>query len=66
MTKSGGNQPTGSAYLFHRNEALDARNFFDGPEKPDFWRHQFGGATGGPIRQDRLVYFAGYEALRRR
>ena len=64
VTKSGGNRPVGSAYLFHRNEALDARNFFDGPEKPDFWRHQFGGTMGGPIRQDRVFYFAGYEALR--
>ena len=64
VTKSGGNQRSGSAYLFHRNDALDARNFFDGPTKPDFWRHQFGGTVGGPLQTDRIFYFAGYEGLR--
>jgi hypothetical protein len=64
VTKSGGNRLSGSTYLFHRNEALDARNFFDGPQKPDFWRNQFGGTIGGPLLRDRLFYFAGYEGLR--
>ncbi|HXE80925.1 MAG TPA: TonB-dependent receptor [Vicinamibacterales bacterium] len=63
ITKSGSNTPSGSAYLFHRNEVLDARNFFDGPEKPDFWRYQFGATLGGPIQRDRWFYFAGYEGL---
>ena len=30
VTKSGGNDYSGSVYEFHRNDALDARNFFDG------------------------------------
>ena len=64
ITKSGGNRRSGSTYLFHRNDALDARNFFDGPEKPDFWRNQFGGTFGGPLRTDRIFYFVGYEGLR--
>ena len=63
ITKSGANTPAGTAYTFHRNDAFDARNFFDGPEKPDFWRYQFGATFGGPIRKDRLFYFAGYEGL---
>jgi hypothetical protein len=63
LTKSGSNQVTGSGYYFHRNDALDARNFFDAG-KPDFSRHQFGVTAGGPLRQDRLFYFAGYEGLR--
>ncbi len=64
LTKSGANQVAGTGYYFHRNEALDARNFFDGPEKPDFYRHQYGVTVGGPLEQDRLFYFAGYEGLR--
>ena len=66
LTKSGTNTPRGSAYEFHRNDALDARNYFDVAGKPDFTRNQFGGVLGGPIRQDRLFYFAGYEGLRER
>jgi hypothetical protein len=64
LTKSGTNSIRGSAYEFHRNDALDAKNFFDVAGKPDFTRNQFGGSFGGPVRQDRLFYFVGYEALR--
>ena len=65
ITKSGTNDLSGSGYEFHRNDALDARNFFDPPDgKPDFRRNQFGGAVGGPLRADRAFFFFGYEALR--
>jgi hypothetical protein len=63
VTKSGTNRFQGSAYYFHRNDALDARNFFDS-DKPEFRRHQFGGTLGGPIRQDRTFFFAAGEWLR--
>jgi len=63
LTKSGGNDVNGSTYLFHRNDAFDARNYFDTGEQPDFYRNQFGGTIGGPIRQDRVFYFVGYESL---
>jgi len=63
ITKSGSNQLAGSAFEFHRNEALDARNYFDVGDKPDFMRNQFGGTLGGPLLRDRLFFFAGYEAL---
>src|SRR5688500_3327911 len=54
ITKSGSNQLHGSAYEFHRNDALDARNFFDLPgAKPDFRRNQYGVTLGGPLRRDR-------------
>jgi carboxypeptidase family protein/TonB-dependent receptor-like protein len=66
ITKSGSNTASGSGYEFHRNDALDARNYFDTGEKPDFTRNQFGGALGGPLQQNRLFYFAGYEGLRER
>lgn len=64
ITKSGTNRLAGSAYEFHRNDALDARNFFDTSGKPDFTRNQFGGVVGGPIRADTLFFFGGYEGLR--
>ena len=63
LTKSGANTVDGSAYLFHRNDALDARNYFDVGEQPDFRRNQFGGTIGGPIARDRTFFFLGYEAL---
>jgi hypothetical protein len=67
ITKSGGNDVHGSLYEFHRNDALDARNFFDLPgAKPDFRRNQYGVTVGGPLRRDRTFFFLGYEALRER
>ena len=63
LTKSGANSVDGSFYEFHRNDALDARNYFDAGEQPDFHRNQFGGTVGGPIARDRAFFFLGYEAL---
>ena len=63
LTKSGTNRMAGSAFEFHRNDAMDARNFFDAGEKPDFHRNQFGGTVGGPIALNRAFFFLGYEAL---
>jgi hypothetical protein len=64
LTKAGTNDLHGSGYEFHRNDALDAKNYFDVSGKPPFTRNQFGGAVGGPLRRDRMFFFAGYEALR--
>jgi hypothetical protein len=64
LTKSGTNAVHGSLYYFHRNDNLDARNFFDGETRPEFRRHQYGGSLGGPIRREKTFYFATYEALR--
>jgi len=63
ITKSGTNQIHGSAYYFHRNSALDARNFFDGLDVVPFRRHQYGGAIGGPIKKDKTFFFTNYESL---
>jgi hypothetical protein len=76
-TKSGTNDFHGSAFEFHRNSVLDARNFFARSclkrdssgnctsYKPSFRRNQFGGVLGGPILRDKLFFFAGYEGQRR-
>jgi len=63
ITKGGTNTVHGTAFYFGRNSALDARNFFD-QQIPPFRRHQFGGAVGGPIKADKLFFFANYEGLR--
>ena len=64
ITKSGTNDLNGTGYEFHRNDALDAKNYFDVSGKPAFTRNQFGATVGGPMRQNKLFYFAGYEGLR--
>jgi hypothetical protein len=64
VTRSGTNQIHGSAYEFARNAALDARNYFDGPQIPDFSRNQYGGSFGGPIRKDHAFIFGDYEGVR--
>ncbi|MFN0111832.1 MAG: TonB-dependent receptor domain-containing protein [Blastocatellia bacterium] len=68
VSKSGSNQFHGSAYQFHRNDNMDARNFFDREPigKPEFKRNQFGGTIGGPVVKDKTFFFFGYEALRER
>src|SRR5947209_4378745 len=63
-TQSGTNAFHGSVWEFHRNSALDARNFF-APQKPSFRRNQFGCVLGGPIQKDQTFFFVGYEGQRR-
>lgn len=65
VTKSGANAFHGSGYAFFRNERLDARNYFDGSEKPPFDMKQFGGSLSGPIRSGRVFFFNNYEGSRK-
>jgi hypothetical protein len=65
VTKSGGNDLHGTAYWFFRNRTLNATDrYASGINAPE-WRHQAGGSLGGPIKKDRLFYFANYELVRR-
>ncbi len=70
VSKSGTNEWHGDAYDYLRNSALDARNFFDrkafpnDPRIPPFRRNQFGATLGGPIKKDKLFFFAAYESTR--
>lgn len=66
ITKSGGNTFTGGGYLYVRDNALDARNFFDPPEQPEFKMKQFGASLGGPIMKDRVFFYANYEGSRKK
>src|SRR5580700_9893112 len=68
VTKSGTNQFHGSAFEYFRNDALDARNFFNTPDqtKAPFHNNQFGGSLGGPIVKDKTFFFLDYEGQRER
>ncbi|HWZ34103.1 MAG TPA: carboxypeptidase regulatory-like domain-containing protein [Bryobacteraceae bacterium] len=62
ITKSGTNTPHGSLYLFDRNQAMNANDYFSeqgGSPKPDYGRQQFGGSIGGAVRKDTdFLFFA--------
>ncbi len=55
VTKSGTNSIHGDFFEYFRNDALDARNYFDqsGFPKAPFHNNQFGGSIGGPIVKDK-------------
>ena len=63
ITTSGTNQLHGSIWEYMRNRDLDARNYF-AVINPEYNRHQFGGAIGGPIVRNKLFFFGSYEGLR--
>jgi Carboxypeptidase regulatory-like domain/TonB dependent receptor len=68
VTKSGTNNLHGTFFDYFRNDALDARNFFDPSNTPKalFHNNQFGGAIGGPIVKDKTFFYADYEGQRER
>ncbi|MET0621551.1 MAG: TonB-dependent receptor [Pyrinomonadaceae bacterium] len=68
VLKSGTNSFHGSLYEFHRNAALDARNFFAPASEPapKYIRNQFGFSAGGPLKRDRTFFFTDYEGTRSR
>ena len=60
VTKSGTNASHGDAFEFLRNTTLDARNYFS-PTRAKFDQNQFGGTFGGPVRKNRVFFFADYQ-----
>ena len=66
VTKSGTNQFHGTAAEYFRNNALDARNYFNpkGQTQAPFHNNQFGGSIGGPIIRNRTFFFFDYEGQR--
>jgi hypothetical protein len=71
VSKSGGNQFHGDAFVYIRPNALAANDYFvkqnqlasGTPNRPpDFHRYQEGGSIGGPILHKKLFFFADYEA----
>ncbi len=74
QTKSGSNGFHGSAFEFRHSPAQQARDPFSefapnaltGLYIPSGLFNQFGGSLGGPIKRDRLFFFADYQGLRQK
>jgi Carboxypeptidase regulatory-like domain/TonB dependent receptor len=77
-TKSGSDKFHGEAFDYFRNEALDARNYFNRPfnpttgapltfgtgDKAPLKRNNFGGSISGPVWRGHTFFFFSYEGLR--
>ncbi|MBV9508613.1 MAG: hypothetical protein JO323_26810 [Acidobacteriia bacterium] len=60
VSKSGSNEIHGDAFEFVRNGYFNARDYF-APVRDNLKRNQFGGTIGGPIRKNKLFFFAGFQ-----
>jgi hypothetical protein len=60
VTKSGSNDFHGDLFEFVRNGKFNARNTF-ATARDSIKRNQFGGTIGGPILQNKLFFFSGYQ-----
>jgi hypothetical protein len=60
VTKAGTNQFHGDLFEFVRNNSFNARNFF-AARRDSLKRNQFGGTIGGPIKSNKLFFFAGFQ-----
>jgi hypothetical protein len=70
VSKSGGNKFHGDVFGVFRPDILSANDYFNKQNQlqqglrnspPDFHRYQEGGAISGPIKKDKLFFFADYE-----
>ncbi len=64
VTKSGTNQFHGSAYEYNRVSKLASNDFYNnanGIDKGIYTRNDFGFSVGGPIKKDKLFFFANPE-----
>jgi hypothetical protein len=62
ITKSGTNTFHGSAFIYFRNEATDAKPYFaTTAEKPKYRQNNEGGSIGGPIIKDKTFFFFAFE-----
>ncbi len=65
ITRSGTNRFGATLFEFHRNRALNARQWQQSDTSP-LVQNQFGGTAGGPIFRDRTFFFVSYQQLERR
>ena len=66
VSKSGTNEFHGNLFEFLRNDNLNANDFFAnraGRPLGALAYNQFGGSLGGPVRKNKIFFFANYEAF---
>ena len=61
VTRSGTNEFHGNAFYFVRNEVFNARGFFEN-ERDGLKRNQYGATAGGPVIQNKLFLFGGFQS----
>ncbi len=75
VSKSGTNQLHGDVFGIFRPDALSANEYFnkltqlssgEANTPPTFHRYQEGAAIGGPIKKDKIFYFADYQATQQK
>lgn len=64
ITKSGTNSLHGTLFEFLRNDALDAKDYFNTGKKAPLRLNQFGGNLSGPLVKNKLFFFVNYEGDR--
>jgi hypothetical protein len=74
VTRSGANEPHGTAFDYLRNNFFDANDWFNdylGQPQPALRQNDFGGTLGGPVEipylyngKDKTFFFVSYEGLR--
>ncbi|HEX4074341.1 MAG TPA: carboxypeptidase regulatory-like domain-containing protein, partial [Candidatus Acidoferrales bacterium] len=63
VTKSGSDSFHGDVFEFLRNTDLDAKNYF-AATRGTFRQNQFGGTLGGPVKRQKVFFFADYQGTR--
>jgi len=72
VTKSGTNQYHGAAFEFFRNTALNANDYFrklnpaPNNSRQVLNQNQFGGTFGGPVKKDKLFFFASFQETKQK
>ncbi len=61
VTRSGTNEFHGNLFWFVRNDLFGAREY-GAARNSTLKRNQYGGTIGGPIAQNKLFFFTGYQA----
>ena len=73
LTRSGTNSFAGSAFLYYRDDVLNAKSYFErfnpagqriDTPKAAFDQKQFGATFGGPVRKNRTFFFTSFERLK--
>jgi hypothetical protein len=67
MTKRGDKAFHGNLWEFLRNDIFNANAFFrnaTGQSKPNLKQNQFGATLGGPVKRNKLFFFASYQGTR--